>query len=365
MNQLPPIPPSNARMPQPFVPSQWYADNTLYQILVVDYDKNVDLKDPRKILNTKLITKTRSEFNGYKLDLQTQKYLEGYPKAKPTSNNSGNTEDISSALSSYLPSPGVVFKKDFIKALSLVDSNQKIDEFSLNNFYDPMRTLLHTRKISQLIAKTWDAYLGATEDIKRNFREGQWTEIDSDVLDGLIAREIFLFSNQSDVDTLDPDNLNNYYPLKAGGKPQEQAKFLISPASRGWQGISLNLLMAGQVYRKTTTENKEYYHQISQPILSTGEIVTKYNLEVSWEKFDGDIKELKLSLDKLSSTYQVTIPYPPIPSETNLSREEIKKWANASDEDGDFPFYVKENGEYLLDVGYHSPPYPYIPLSCC
>jgi hypothetical protein len=352
------------RMPQPFTANQWYAHDTLYQILLVDCDESVDLKDPRKILNTTLITNTREHFNDYKLDLQTQKYLEGYPKAKLTGNNSENTEDIS-ALSSYLPSPGVVFKKDFIKALSLVDSNQKIDEFNLNNFYDPLRTLLHTRKISQLIAKTWDAYLGATEDIKQNFSEGQWTEIDSDVLDGLIAREIFLFSNQSDIDAFVPDNLEHYYPLKALGESKEQAKFFISPASKGWQGLALNLLMAGQVYRKTITENKEYYHQITQPILSTGEIVTKYNLEISCEKFEGDIKELKLSFDKLSSAYQVTIPYPPIPSETNLSREEIKKWANASDEDGDFPFYVKENGEYLLDVGYHSPPYPYIPLSCC
>ena len=58
------------------------------------------------------------------------------------------------------------------------------------------------------------------------------------------------------------------------------------------------------------------------------------------------------------------IPYPPIPSEDNLTIDEIKNWADADDVEGDFPFYLQEDGEYLIGVKYHTAPYPYIPLSC-
>jgi len=190
--------------------------------------------------------------------------------------------------------------------------------------------------------------------------------VNIDILDGLIAREIFFFDQEFSPDNLEPDNLNIYYPLNQklnqDGNPAED-RFLILPSSEGWQGITLSLLMAGQAY----CELKEgEYHQISPPILSTGDIVFRYGLEVDWNNFKGNIQEMQLEPGKYSVSSKATVPYPPIPSERNLSIRQIEEWANAQDENGDLPFYIKDqDGNYYLDVKYFTPPSPYMPLSTC
>ena len=354
-----------ARNPDPIPPEQAFFDNTYYQILYIEPSSE---KNER--ITTSILAKTRSNksnngqtsnnthpqsFNQFELDEETINNLKNYPRRK---------EEPKNQLSSYLPSPGVAFPQSFIDSLS-----KEYQQTELGNFYLPMRTLLHSRKISQLIAKTWWSYLEAKNtESWDNFTTGKWDAIDSDILDGLIAREIFLYGGADSPDNPDPEDPTIYSPLKPKERPSEhleQARFLILPSSRAWQGVSLSLLLAGQAFYK----RRDKYHQISQPILSTGEITIQYSLEVDWNTFYGDIKEIIISHEKPWVAYQVAIPYPTIPAD--VEQENIRKWAYAkeeySEEDPEeerhFPFYKKENGKYLIDVDYFRSPYPYIPLS--
>ncbi|MBP5972245.1 hypothetical protein HW132_05740 [Brasilonema sp. CT11] len=377
---------------------QWYQPNTVYQILKVSnpsQEKEKEKKAEEKNIVTTIVVKERgngsaenrqNSFDQYALDDATITKLNDFPKV-------GNGKNISS----YLPSSGVIFSEAFFKVLSKYTiqkaestTNLQIDisQVEISNFYQPMRTLLYSRKISQLISKTWWSYLEAkrNKEIWENFINGKWDEIiDStinnqsgisgfDILDGLIAREIFLFGGADTPDYPDEDGTNFYKHLKDYSTEVEQARFLILPSSRGWQGICLSLLLAGQAYY----EIKGKYHQISQPIFSTGEITMLHSLEVDWGKFHGDIKELIIHHDKPWVGYHIVIPYPPIPFDAVQNPENLKKWAWAKEEYSDkdpvnerhFPFYIKyrKEGEttdkYLIDVDYFKPPYPYIPLSC-
>lgn len=394
-----------------FKSGEWYDENTHYQILLVKPGNNNRSKG--KYIETTIITAKRGkssteatnfsqnkerDFSEYKIDNDTKKKLKDYPRQ--------GHEDY---IGSYLPSSGVVFPAGFVKSLVAnplsnqttgQDVNSPYSIIGLDNFYDPIRTLLYSRKISQLIAKTWWTYLEAKKTVVKSedtlwkqFTKGRWDKIiknqsNSNILDGLIAREIFLLDSGSAPDYLEPPNLNIYYPLHTtpintlnqveSGEDQKK-KFLILPDSKAWQGIALSLLMTGQAYYEVKENNEIHYHQISQPILSTGEIIIKYAVDVSWNHFTGVQKELIVSPGTNSTSMQVIAPYPPIPSEDNLDPKDIKKWADAEDDvpftsqdkpdpdkNEEFPFYIKRNEtEYLVDVKYFSPPYPYIPLSCC
>ncbi|MFN6571263.1 hypothetical protein [Dendronalium sp. ChiSLP03b] len=347
-----------AQNPDPIQPDAPFKNNTYYQILYVEPSQE---KNER--ITTSILAKTRGNtsnngqtsnnthaqsFNQFELDEETINNLENYPRRK---------KDPKNQLSSYLPSSGVVFPQGFIDSFSKEDQQTE-----LGNFYVPMRTLLHSRKLSQLIAKTWWSYLEAKEKgLQDKFAAGEWDAIDSNILDGLIAREIFLYGGGDAPDNPDPDDPSIYSPLKPKERPSEKARFLILPSSRAWQGISLSLLLAGQAYYK----RGDKYHQISQPILSTGEITIQYSLEVDWNRLNGDIKEIIISQEKPWVAYQVVIPYPTIPADAE--QENIHKWAYAKEdpeEERNFPFYKKDGDEYLIDVDYFRPPYPYIPLTC-
>lgn len=349
------------KVTDPLQSEQWYQDDTYYQILLVAPRKD---ENKGQYIETTIVAKTRKEFQDikYLTDHKTQVQLLTYPQYKSERPNT---------IGSYLPFPGALLAKDFLKTLlpSISESPLPLHAYiEDNNFYGTIQTLLQTRKISQLIAKTWFSYLTAKQDnntVWNKFAQGEWTDIDSDILDGLIAREIFFFDQISSPDNLEPPNLNIYYPLLTKTGSSENARFLILPSSRGWQGITLSLLFAGQAYYEVKTNENTYYHQICQPILSTGDIVFRYGLEVDWNRFKGEIKELQLEPRKYSVSTIALVPYPPIPSELNLPLENIKKWAEADDEDGELPFYYKENDGYLVDVQYFIPPYPYLPLSTC
>ncbi|WP_445627609.1 hypothetical protein [Nostoc sp. DSM 114167] len=369
------------------IEAQWYKANTVYQILEVR-KPNKEKRKGKNIVTT-IVAKERGNgsdniqsenFNKYSLDQQTIDKLQDYPKKGDGSN-----------ISSYLPSSGVVFSKGFFDALSSFqfkkfEQNEiitkQIEQNEITNFYHPIRTLLYSRKISQLISKTWWSYLEAQKnELWDKFIAGEWEDIINyekdinpnygfDILDGLIAREIFLYGGAEPPDYPDPEN-SFYSPLKDYSEKRDQARFLILPSSRSWQGISLSLLLAGQAYYQRVDNNK--YHQISQPIFSTGEITMLHSLEVDWGKFQGDIKEIIINHEKPWVGYHIVIPYPPIPY--GADPDAIKKWAWAKEEPGmsDFPFYRKEevkdgekveDAKYLMDVDYFKPPYPYIPLSC-
>ena len=365
--------------------SQWYEGDTLYQILLVEPANNTgdgeDIKNPRQILKQTLITRTREELEKYPLDDETVEKLRNYPKARPTTIDRRPEPNISS----YLPSPGVVLLQELRKKLFSLSSDSDNSEnpqlpdqdiININNFYDSLRTLLHCRKTSQLIAKTWYAqnqatkkYIGSTKcwDL---FLQGKWKAISrwdslqEGILDSLIVREIFLSATKSPPDNFEFSEgieLEEFFSSRL--ETQERAKFIISPSSTSWEGITLTLLLAGQAYRKVRENGIDKYHQIVQPILSTGEIVGKYNLQISFDKSHGEIKEVPLAYNSPSTTFQVTLPYPPIPNSTNVRMKDIKQWAYASEEDGDLPFYIKENNEFVIGTAFVAPPYPYIPVS--
>ncbi|BAY84762.1 hypothetical protein NIES267_42590 [Calothrix parasitica NIES-267] len=335
---------------------QWYKEDTYYQILVVEpSEKETQAENiSRTILARKRGSGDKENlqlesFDDFKLDEYTTNNLKSYPR---------NGED--DKLSSYLPSSGVVLTDGFMEQLSSQLEYDKNQQTELGNFYVTIRTLLHSRKISQLIAKTWWTYLQAQENEGKlwdKFTKGKWDEIDSYILDGLIAREIFLYGGANTLNHIENESI--YLPLISKGETKQEARFMILPTSRAWRGISLSLLLAGQAYY--FREGK--YHQISQPILSTGEITSKYSLEVDWNTFTGDIKEF-ISHEKPWIAYQAVLPYPPIPTEAVA--ENLKEWAKAEDDEKPFPFYIKsqETNEYLVDVDYFRSPYPYIPLSC-
>ncbi|MDZ8188809.1 MAG: hypothetical protein RMX96_28650 [Nostoc sp. ChiSLP02] len=345
-----------AQNPDPIPPEQAFFDNTYYQILLVDRPT-----EKNKKITTNILIRTRGDvkqkpqtkendrpesFNDFLLDEQTVNKLKDYRRKE---------DDPEDRLSSYLPSPGITFPKAFIDSVF----TEKNDQTELGNFYIPMRTLLHARKLSQLIAKTWWSYLAAKEkDLLGKFTAGEWDTIEPDILDGLIAREIFLFGGGEPPNEIENEEV--YLPLKLKDKTLEKPRFIISPNSKSWQGISLSLLLAGQAYYKRQDNNK--YHQIAQPIFSTGEIALNYSLEVDWNKFTGDIKEIIISNEKPWVAYHAVIPYPPIPNDAKP--DEIKEWAYAEDDGEEFPFYSKKDGKYLIDVEYFRSPYSYIPFTC-
>ncbi|NEQ71580.1 MAG: hypothetical protein F6K21_40090 [Symploca sp. SIO2D2] len=406
--------PSQFISSDPMLPGDPFDKDTYYQILLVEPDGG---NKPCQNIKTSILAKQRGEtwtlslqeedteitaqnnvkkwdaqdvnelekFHNFKLDTKTVENLKDYPKH-------GQEEK----LSSYLPSPGVIFSDNFINSFTKQDNTIQYDtiqydlsdcQTQLGNYYTTMRFLLHSRKISQLVAKTWWAYLDAKEktdfhgeSLWTKFCDGKWQEIyevDSNILDGLIAREIFLYGGADSPDNIYDEDV--YLPLKPHENPnksedQKKMRFLILPTSKAWQGISLSLLLAGQAYYMIQEGSRAKLHQINPSILSTGEITMQYTLEVDWNRFYGDIKEIIFSNEKPWIGYHVVMPYPPIPAEANIA--EINRWAfaydelpdsvNDSDERKYFPFYKKDKNsdKYLIDVDYFRPPYPYIPLTC-
>ncbi len=372
----------------PLTPAQWYNDNTYYQILL--FEREID-EHQKPSWKTKLITKTRGDFQSYKLDRPTQNRIKEQYKANEVKNS---PEDYTT-IGSTLPTSGSVFNKYFINALfNKANSGSEVTT-EVNNFYEVFRTLLHTRQMSQLIAKTWHAQLQAQKlpetpndsdflerAIQYNKSLKNSDNKDSiDIIDGLLTRSAFLFADSYEPDELDPPNLDIYYPLTSQSEPEKDARFLILPSSKGWQSLGLSLVMAGQAYypadedgnilnkkevEEAEKEGKVRYHQISKSILSTGEIVIKYALDVSFNIYKGDIQELNVGSNQSSPAYLAILPYPAIPSEINVSPKQIESWANASATEGEFPFYrIKEDGQYLVGVQNFSPPNPYLPSSCC
>ncbi|GAB1537939.1 hypothetical protein NUACC21_05940 [Scytonema sp. NUACC21] len=373
------------------VPRRWYKEDTYYQILKIHPPTEEEKRVGQKI-STTIVAKKRGRgsknssikdsFDEFKLDKETQEKLEDYPKY-------ADVDDVDEyKLSSYLPSPGVIFPNGFIKALTGVES-EKIEFTEVNNFYVTTRSILQSRKLSQLIAKTWWTYLEVKKpentDLWEKFTIGEWDDIESNILDGLIAREIFLFAGGASPNKI--ENSEIYIPLKRRnridiGSPQDLnpdigtkllqsagrtnklkettgARFMILPSSKSWQGIALSLLFSGQAYYRKGDE----YHQISQPIISTSEIISKYSFEADWSRFNGEFKELPTNQESPWIVYQVIMPYPPIPSSEQLDPKDIKTWAEAKDDGGELPFYEKLGEDYTVNINYFRSPYPYMPLT--
>lgn len=264
----------------------------------------------------------------------------------------------------------------------------------LSSYYTTVRCILQTRKISQLIAQSWWADRLYNDFLKTSnkddYQNGRWKcFLDSmdlflkennyvhsalDILDGLLAREIFLTANASPRGITEINgnwkdiNLSIY---KSISEESRETIMVILPSSRCWTGVRLALLLAGQVFRKAYKQEAETYvvqdnkyHQICQPIMSTTEIVSHYSIESSMESFHGQIEEIPIGLGFDLPYLKAIIPYPPIPSEDQVKREDLQKWFSATDDDTELGFFCKnESGEYTTTIENPTPPYPYIPIS--
>jgi hypothetical protein len=321
-------------------------DNVYYQILVVEYQKAK--VQGRQCIKTTLVTRTKKEFKNFTI-------------------NSHDCGDIGSQL----PTSGVTLDEAYLKIFFNKQLSPVQQAKLINNLYDVIRRLLSTRKLSQLIAKTWHSYLIAKtyRKIWSDYTQGKWQDIlntksiegktlEPDLLNNLIARDIFLSDYKSQTITIDTKDKDVYKEFKL---KNPENRFLILPSSRAWQNIALSLLLAGQAYYKL--QGNEKYYQISPSILSTGEIIAKFGIEITLDKFTGIIKEVLVNPEEFSTAFPVVIPYPPIPSEHNLALDDIGIWAYAEDKEGNLPFYgnLEQKDFTVRNV---SPPYPYIPLSC-
>ena len=258
----------------------WLDSKTYYQILVVT-PPDPNTKKEGQNIQAKIVAKTKEEFDAYRTG----------------KNNHDSSEE---KIASHLPSPGVTLEKEFLKTIFPSESDRvNPEELEANNFYASSRSLLQSRKLSQLIANTWYRYLAAKKSgAWKHFINGNWNTIDSQTLNGLIAREIIAQSVYPS--ELEPENLEIYYPLRGriaitqhGGLETRKQRFLILPNSTAWERIALSLLLAGQAYRQIGEGNSptdHIYQQISEPIFSTGEIIHKYGLDVVWSDFVGRIE---------------------------------------------------------------------------
>ena len=284
-----------------------------------------------------------------------------------------------------------------------------------DNFYATSRCLLQARKISQLTARTWWAYriywdfLRSEAEEKKGGEQyyivsGNWENILEyldeyllsnsgkvklsgvpneetieqlvlDILDGLIAREIFLSANASPLgithfDLKDEDqgvyNVDYHRDITPN-------RMMILPTSRASSGIRLALLFADQAFRKRYVRvdgkyicKEDEHHRIFQPILSTAEIIAHYAMQSSIESFHGQIEEVPIGLAYDLPYLVAKIPYPPIPTEDQVRTDQLEKWFQAdenSDSPNKFPFFCKHQGKYRATIQNPTPPYPYIPIS--
>ena len=111
-------------------------------------------------------------------------------------------------------------------------------------------------------------------------------------------------------------------------------------------------------------DKHEHFAQIWEPIGSIYQLIFEYGLDVTWELFHGVMTELVHTGEDFPAN-KITVPYPPRPSEFNVSQSDIATWAKANDHDGSYPFYPSKDSDDWKNhqLKYVYPPSPYIPLS--
>jgi len=217
--------------------------------------------------------------------------------------------------------------------------------------------LLQTRKLSQMIAYTWLE----PENIPKKMQ----AKVN-------LVRKILIFPHQK-VCTYWLDNHQVYEnPISEidlcrkllGDSEQTPPEYswLIQPDNINYDFIALALLLCGQAFYKD--ENGQFA-QIWEPIGSIYQLIFEYGLDVSWELFHGVMTEL-VHTGKDFPAGKITVPYPPRPSEFNVSQSDIETWAKAKEHDGPYPFYPSQDSEDWKNhqLKHVYPPSPYIPLSC-
>jgi hypothetical protein len=225
--------------------------------------------------------------------------------------------------------------------------------------------LLQTRKLSQMIAYTWLEPENIPDEMKAKVN---------------LVRKILRFPHQK-VCTYWLDNPQEAEKpiseidlsrklLGDSEKPNPKCSWLIQPDNISYDFIALALLLCGQAFYKDKVnfyypDKHEHFAQIWEPIGSIYQLIFEYGLDVTWELFHGVMTEL-VHTGKDFPAGKITVPYPPRPSEFNVSQSDIETWAKAKEYDGPYPFYPSEHSEDWKNhqLKHVYPPSPYIPLSC-
>ncbi|NER84558.1 MAG: hypothetical protein F6K42_34565 [Leptolyngbya sp. SIO1D8] len=281
-----------------------------FQILKVDYNK----VNPTNIKTT-LITKTKDESKSSDFPVII------YDAISQSWKNAGT-------IGEKLPTAGAIPDQEFSNLLGNGNKNLGLAEYST------VRFLLQTRRVSQLVARTWLS--------PRQF-DNEWERHNIE-----LTRDLILSSN------LEPDYYEPQGVLDDIRSQSPKTDYIIEPGMLNFDGIRLSLLLAGQAYRwveKGTYNNDiEGYLQICDSILSTYEIVYEYAWRVSWDTFYASrVDVAQPGLKPRPPYYEVTLAYPPKPDTSEgspLTEEKIKRWGFASEKQGDFPFYPKRNESF-------------------
>jgi hypothetical protein len=219
--------------------------------------------------------------------------------------------------------------------------------------------LLQTRKLSQMIAYTWLEPENIPDEMKTKVK---------------LVREILKFPNQKLPtcwldETLQQTKVITEIDLsrKLLGNSQtipSEYSWLIPPSHISYDFIALALLLCGQAFYK---DKNGQFASIWEPIASIYQLIFEYGVDVAWELFHGITTELvHTGQNSTLPANKITIPYPPRPSEFNVSQSDIATWAKANDHDGSYPFYPSKDSDDWKNhkLKYVYPPSPYIPLSC-
>jgi phage pi2 protein 07 len=253
-----------------------------------------------------------------------------------------------------VPDEGGQDKKEEAKGVKQVKEAQR----------STVRFLKQARELSQRMAATW-----LNEEKIQTDEEKIKIKLSRKILNSyniIPAKTVFVNVETDEIIEYDSDSDKISDKLKAIKNPSNQNNkdiYLIRPEYVSYSSISLSLLLCGQAYYQKDGNWK----RIWKPIFSNYEMVYEYALDLSWDTYYATRKDIAQPGRKQNPPYtKVTLGYPPRPPEFNLTQEDIQKWVNADDKDGEFPFYPRKrgNGEFENDkIDYVAPPFPYLPLS--
>ncbi|NEN92518.1 MAG: hypothetical protein F6K48_27895 [Okeania sp. SIO3H1] len=232
--------------------------------------------------------------------------------------------------------------------------------------YTTVRSLLQSRKLSQVITSTW---------LAQKDRKTELTKKIFDTCPTLPENVWILGADKQCHDSHIKESVDKIEEQK------ELSSFIIRRDSTSYQSICLALLLAGQAYYK----NGDKYELICDSIVSTYEIIWEFGFGLSWDDFYGSRRDVaEPGLNPAPPYNTITLPYPPKPDKDSLEQKNIEEWARAKDlvDRGEFdrawsgdpqyknykyPFYPLWNPSEQKWVGdelkFIAPAYPYIALT--
>lgn len=301
-------------------------------------------------------------------------------------------EDKDKFFNDYLPSPGVKVKTSFLGEDQNTDL--KYAEFST------VRFLLQSRKLSQIMTKTWlddSDYFSSCinvdkEDPKKIMEEKRIKYINKIFqLFNYKPQELSLLVEGNkgiEKETLTRDRvliklLSPDTAVLESNRDNNNLNFSYDLQKDYTKALILELFLSGQAY--IVDDTNLTLQRLNEPIFSTYELIWEYELDLSWDTYYAkreDIARPGYRQIKPQALSRVILGLPAKPNDQSLKCEEIIKWVYAKEEheeknafsvpgapkggETEFPFYPEEGSEEWKNKQVKNvfPPYPYIILSC-